>query len=279
MTEVTTLGQPSWNVARVAASQDDGAAGELSVEGQELWFRPKSEPAEWTFHAPMAEISDVTTIEPTLEKLPWSLERGIRVRTSTGSQATFYLMGRAKDRADVVVAGISELVKSSQVPSEATTPTNFVDEAETAPLNGSTKAMRVFLRYSWVFGLLGLAFLIPELLTRLGDSSTTIERVWLLIHPGIFIAICTELTVGRFVDIARRNHPVLAVLPFTLYLVGASILALVIYAFYVIPISAALAPLFFAVPAAFVMVTVLSPDRRRSWRTARDNDARAARSA
>jgi len=279
MTGVTTMGQLSWNVARVAGSREDVATGELAVEGNELRFLPKSESAAWGFRSELAKISEVTTIEPTLKNSPWSLEQGIRVRTSTGSQATFYLMGRARDRADAVVAGISELVKSSQGPNEATTPTNFVDGAENAPVNGSTKFVRTLLRFSWLFGVLGLAFLIPELLTRLGDSSTTIERVWLLIHPGIFIAICIELTVGRFVDIARRNHPVLAVLPFTLYLVGASILALVIYAFYVIPISAALAPLFFAVPAAFAMVTVLSPDRRRSWRKARDNDARAALSA
>jgi len=281
MTEVTTLGQLSWNVARIGRSGEDVVGGELAVEGHELWFRPKknSEPAVWRFRSALAEISDVTTVERTLEKHPWSLERGIRVRTSTGSQATFYLMGRAKDRADVVVAGISELVKSSQGPSESTTPTSFVDHAENAPVDGSTDAMRKFRRYSWVIGVLGLVFYTSELISRLGEADSRIERLWMLIYPGTFLAICVHWALGRFVKINSRNHPLLAILPITLYLVGVSILALAIYAFYVIPTGAALAPLLVGVPAAILMTSALSPDRRRAWREARDNDARAARSA
>lgn len=281
MTDVTTLGQLSWNVARVGRSGEDAVAGELVVEGRELWFRPKknSGVTDWRFRSALADIVDVTTIELTLENWPWSLERGIRVRTSKGSQATFYLTGRAKDRADVVVAGISELVKSSQVPTESPSPTNFVDHAANAPADGSTNPMPLVRRFSWVIGVLGLISLTPELVTRLGDSSTTIERVWLLVHPGIFLAVCIHMIVGRLVNITSRNHPLLAVLPITLYLVGASILSLVIYSFYVIPTGAALAPLMFGIPAGILLATVLSPGRRRAWREARDNDVRAARSA
>jgi len=268
-------------VARIGRSDEDVVGGELAVEGSELWFRPKknSEAAVWRFHSALADIVDVTTIELTLENWPWSLERGIRIRTSTGSQATFYLMGRAKDRADVVVAGISELVKSSKGPSAATTPTSFMDDAENAPADGPTNPMRFVRRFSWVIGVLGLISLTPELVTRLEDSSTTVERVWLLVHPGIFMAVCIHMIVGRLVNITSRNHPLLAVLPITLYLVGASILSLVIYSFYVIPTGAALAPLMFGIPAGILMATVLSPGRRRAWREARDNDVRAARSA
>lgn len=281
MSEVATLGQLSWNVARIGRSGEDVVGGELAVEGHELWFRPKkdSEPAVWRFQSALAEISDVTTVERTLEKHPWSLERGIRIRTSKGSQATFYLMGRAKDRADVVVAGISELVNSSQGPSESTTPTSFVDHAENAPVDGSTSAMRKFRRYSWVIGVIGLVFYTPELISRLGEADSTVDRLWVLIYPGSFLAICLHMSLGRLVNINSRNHPLVAVLPITLYLVGVSILALAIYAFYVIPTGAALAPLLFGVPAAILMALVLSADRRRAWREARDNDARSAQSA
>ena len=281
MIEVTTPGQLSWNVARVGRSGEDVVGGELAVEGHELWFRPKknSEPAVWRFHSALAGITDVTTVEPTLEKQPWSLQPGIRIRTTTGSQATFYLMGRAKDRADVVVAGLSELVKSSSGPSEFTTPTKFADPAENAPTDGSTSAMRKFRSYSWVIGVLGLVFYTPELITRLGEADSSIDRLWVFIYPGMFLATCLHFAVGRFVNVNLRNHPLLAVLPITLYLVGVSILALAIYAFYAIPTSAALAPLLVGVPAAILMAMALSPDRRRAWREARDNDARAARSA
>ena len=281
MTEVATLGQLSWNVARVGRSGEDVLGGELAVEGRELQFRPKkkSEAAEWRFYSALAKITDVTTVEPTLEKQPWSLERGIRIRTSTGSQATFYLTGRAKDRADVVVAGLSELVRSNRGPSESMTPRNWVDHAENAPVDGSTKAMRKFRRYSWVIGVLGVVFYTSELMTRLGEAESSLDRLWVLIYPGMLLATCLHFAVGRFVNINLRNHPLLAVLPITFYLVGVSILALTIYAFYAIPTSAALAPLLVGVPAGILMASVLSPDRRRAWREARDNDARAARSA
>ena len=281
MTEVTTLGQLSWNVARVGRSGEDVVGGELAVEGHELRFRPKkeSESADWRFYSALAAISDVTTVEPTLQKQPWSLQRGIRVRTTSGSQATFYLTGRAKDRADVVVAGLSELVKSSSGRSESTTPTTFVDHAENAPVDASTNAMRKFRSFSWVIGVLGLIFYTPELITRLGEADSSVDRLWLLIYPGVFLATCLHIAAGRFVNVNLRNHPLLAVLPITLYLVGVSILALTIYAFYAIPTSAALAPLLVGVPAAILMASVLSPDRRRAWREARNNDARAARSA
>ena len=281
MTEVATLGQLSWNVARVGRSGEDVVGGELAVEGSDLWFRPKknSEPAVWRFHSALAGITGVTTVEPTLQKQPWSLERGIRVRTSAGSQATFYLTGRAKDRADVVVAGLSELVRSNRGPSESMTPRTWVDHAENVPVDGSTNAMRKFRRYSWVIGVLGVVFYTSELMTRLGEAESSIDRLWVLIYPGTFLAICLHWAVGRLVNINLRNHPLLAVLPIALYLAGVSILALVIYAFYAIPTGAALAPLLFGVPAAIIAAMVLSPDRRRAWREARDNDARAARSA
>jgi hypothetical protein len=188
-------------------------------------------------------------------------------------------MGRAKDRADVVVAGLSELVKSNHGPSESTMPTNFVDHAENALIDRSTNAMRKFRSFSWVIGVLGLIFYTPELITRLGEADSSIDRLWVLIYPGTFLAICLHMALGRLVNINLRNHPLLAVLPITLYLVGVSILALAIYAFYVIPTGAALAPLLFGIPAAILMASVLSPRRRRAWREARDNDARAALSA
>jgi hypothetical protein len=96
-----------------------------------------------------------------------------------------------------------------------------------------------------------------------------------LIHPGIFIAICIVMVASRF--ITARNHPLLAVVPICAYLVGASILALVIYSQYVIPTSAALAPLMFGIPAAVVLVVTLSPSRLRAWREARNNDRAALR--
>ena len=281
MTKVATLGQLSWNVVRVGLTGEDAVGGELAVEGDELWFRPKrdSESAEWRFYSALAAISDVTTVEPTLQKQPLSLQRGIRVRTTSGSQATFYLTGRARDRADVVVAGLSELVKSSSGQRESSTPTKFVDHAENVPVDGSTNAMRKFRSFSWVIGVLGLIFYTPELITRLGEADSSVDRLWLLIYPGTFLAVCLHMAVGRFVNINLRNHPLLAVLPITLYLVGVSILALAIYAFYAIPTRAALAPLLVGVPAGILMASVLSPDRRRAWREARDNDARAAHSA
>jgi hypothetical protein len=277
---MTEFGALTWNVLRVAG--EDIVGGELAVEEGHIRFRPGkghgSAPAAWSFTTELSGIADVATVERTLKNQPFSLERGIRIRTVEGYEATFYLVGRARDRADVVVAGLLELVKSSRGRIEDTTSsrTTYVDDAELTPLGGSTSALRKFRSYSWLFGLFGIVVFTPELVTALRDSSEAsgLARAWVLIHPGIFIAICIHLFASRF--ITSRNHPVLAVLPIGLYLVGSSILALVTYSFYVIPTGAALAPLMFGIPAAIVMVTALSPSRRRAWREARDNDRAAA---
>ena len=282
MTDVTEIGAMSWKVARVAG--EDVVSGELSIEGGKLRFRPGrghgSAPAAWTFDSELAAIAYVTTVERTLQN-PITLERGIRIRTFNGSQATFYLLGRARDRADVVVAGLRELARSSRESTGAITPreTTYVDEAERAPLGGSTSALRKFQSYSWLIGLVGIAVFAPELVADLRESSgdSGLARAWVLIHPGIFIAINIWMVAGRF--ITARNHPLLAVVPISLYLVGASILALVTYAFYAIPASAALAPLMFGIPAAIVMAITLSPSRRNAWREARDNDKRISQAA
>jgi hypothetical protein len=280
MTKVTDLGELSWHVVRVAG--EDSVGGDLSVEEGELRFRPGkwqgSASAAWTFSSPLAGIAEITTVERTLHHLPWSIERGIRVRTVDGSQATFYLVGRARDRADVVVAGVVELVKSASGPSEtiATRPATAVDLAEHTPLGGSASAFRSFRRYSWLFGLFGIVVFTPELVATLRDAPDGLGfgHAWVLVYPGNFIAIGIYMVIDRFVSF--RNHPLLAVLPLSLYLVGTSILALILYAFYVVPTSAALAPLLFGIPAAIVAAVTLSPTRRRAWREARDNDQAAA---
>ena len=277
---MTEIGALSWKVARVAGK--DVVSGELSIEVDELRFRPgkghASAPAAWLFDSNLTAIADVTTVERTLQDLPFSLERGIRIRTVSGSQATFYLLGAARNRADVVVSGLSELVRSSRGPDRATMPgpTTYVDEAERAPLGGSTSAMRKFHSYSWLFGLFGIAIFTPELIVEFRETSGDpgLYRAWVLIHPGIFIAIALWMVASRF--ITARNHPLLATLPISLYLVGTSILALVIFTFYVIPIGAALAPLMFGIPAAIVTALTLAPSRRKAWREARDNDKAAA---
>ena len=283
MAEVTDIGALSWKVVRVAG--EDVVGGDLSIEEGELRFRPGrghgSAPAAWPFKSELTAIADVTTVERTLQNLPFSLERGIRIRTLNGSQAAFYLLGCARDRADVVVAGLRELAKSSRGFIGAISPgqTTYVDEAGRAPLGGSTSALRKFQSYAWLFGLFGIAIFTPELVAALretsGDSGLT--RAWALIHPGNFIAISIWMVAGRF--ITARNHPLLAMLPISLYLVGSSILALVIYAFFAIPTSAALAPFIFGIPAAIFMAVTLSPNRRRAWREARDNDKRISQAA
>ena len=280
MTTVKDLGELSWNVVRVAG--DDAVGGALSVEEGELRFRPgkgqRSAPAAWTFNSALPDVAEITTVERTLHHLPWSVEHGIRIRTLDGSQATFYLLGRASDRADVVVAGVFELVKSASGHTEADSPrpATFVDRAEQAAAGESAGSFPNLRRYSWLVGLFGIALFTPELVATLRDAPDELGlgRAWVLVYPGNFIAIGIWMVVGRFMT--SRNHPLLAVLPLCLYLVGTSILALVIYAFYVVPASAALAPLLFGIPAALVAAVTLSPTRRRAWREARDNDRAAA---
>ena len=280
MTKVAGLGELTWNVVRAAG--EDVVAGDLRIEDGELRFRPgngnASAPADWSFSSALAEIADIETVERTLQNFPMSLERGIRVRAIDGSQASFYVVGRARDRADVVVAGIRELVKSARGPGDAETPqpATYTDRAEDAPLGGSASAMRNLRRYNWLFGFLAVIVFTPELVAALREDSgePSFARAWVLVHPGNFIAFGLHLLAGRF--ITSRNHPLLAVLPISLYFVGTSILAIVLYAFYVVPTGAVLAPLVFGIPAAIFMVVTLAPRHRRAWREARDNDKAAA---
>lgn len=280
MAKVTDLGKLSWNVVRAAG--EDLVAGDLSVEEGEFRFRPgkghTSAPAAWTFHSALASVTEMAIIERTLQNLPLTLERGIRVRTLDGSQATFYLVGRARDRAEVVVAGVRELVDSARGSSESETPrpSIYADHAEHAPLGGSASVFRSLRRYSWLGGLLGIVVFTPELVTALSESSgePSLVRAWVLVYPGNFIAFGVHTFAGRFIE--SSNHPLLAVLPICLYLVGTSILAILLYAFYVVSTGAALAPLMFGLPAALYMAVALTPDRRRAWREARDNDKAAA---
>ena len=275
--DVTGFADMSWKAIRVAG--DDAVEGELGLDAGSMTFQPgtgfRSAAPEWTFTCELTELDEVRATEPTLRHWPHSLDRGIRVRSADGSQATFYLGGRrASNRVDTIVAGIKELALHAASPSEARTVV-YVDRAEGAQVGESASIQRGLQRYSWLAGLLCIAVFGPELVSDFNTGRSAAERAWVLVYPGNFVAIGIWQAAGVFVK--GRNHPLLATLPVCLYLVGSALLALTIYAFYEISTAAALVPLLFGVPAALVAVVTLLPRRLRAWREARDNDRAATR--
>lgn len=119
----------------------------------------------------------------------------------------------------------------------------------------------------WILAIWLTAVLIPDLVRGEGRP-----WLWVFIYPGVFIALSLEPIIGRFANITLRNHPFVAVLPLTSYLVGTSILGFVLVETDGYPMRAALATLLFGIPAAGIAALVLSPGKRRAWREARDND-------
>lgn len=264
----------------VRVAGEDRIVGTLCVERDELQFRPGRRQAPgsgaWFFEFTFAGIIDVEIVERTLQELPWSLERGLRVRAVDGQEATFYLCGRGKGKADVVVRGLRTLVKhggglADAVPS--TQPLTCVDAAANAPQTKSSEFSRWLQRHSWWIMAVALAFWIPELVTGLREGAGLL----VLVYPGVWIAFSIHVIVGRFVHVTTRNHPLLAVLPLSSYLVGVSILAFVLVPFDGAPLSVAVVTLIFGIPAAAIAAMWLSPDTHRAWRKARENDERRSR--
>ncbi|MDQ3157104.1 MAG: hypothetical protein M3Q98_10330 [Actinomycetota bacterium] len=272
---MATSGELSWGVARVAG--EEAVGGKLRIDRGHLRFRPGKwqtpDPEAWSFEPSLAEISDVDFVERTLRGAGWAaFHRGLRIRTGDGSEATFYLSGRARHKLDEVVPNLRKLVTldgglSDPVPGMPTV--KYADSAENATLSKSSEFSGWLRRYSWWIAAFGLATIwIPDLVRGLREGA----GLWVLVYPGVFIAVAINMIAGRFVNVTIRNHPFVAILPVTSYLVGVSILALVLVPLYRLPISAGLAPLLFGIPAAGMAAIFLSPGQRRTWREARDND-------